>query len=92
MKSLLGKFVVPLMGLSLLISSLIFLDSCSSEKQWVKPDCGDTEFKKDYYECKSQGSRDCLYTVGRGIVIQQQCINSLTKDCLYSRGWEYRKP
>ena len=92
MKSLFGKLGVILIGLAILNGSLILLNSCSSGERWLKPDCGDTEFKKDYYECKSQASRDCLYTVGRGLLIQQQCISSLTKDCLYSRGWEYRKP
>jgi hypothetical protein len=89
MKSLPVKLGVVLIG------SLIFLTSCSSSPnggKWVKPDSGESEFEKDYNECRNMALQQCADTVWPGYVVAKNCVNNLTKDCLNSRGWEYRKP
>jgi len=89
MKSLLGKLGVILIG------SLIFLISCSSSpsgEKWIKPDSGESEFDKDYYECKRQAIKECDYAEWPGYFVQVNCVNKLINDCLNYRGWEYRKP
>ena len=86
MKSLLGKLGVILIG------SLIFLVSCSSGGKWVKPGSGESEFDKDYNECKSLAFQKCADEVWPGYVVAKSCVNNSIKDCLTQRGWEYRKP
>ena len=46
----------------ILIGCLIFLASCSSEGKWVKPGSGESEFDKDYNECKSLALQECANT------------------------------
>lgn len=80
---------------AILICSLIFLISCSgstSGGKWIKPGSDEEEFDKDYYQCKKHATRECQYTEWPGYVVQKSCFNNLMKDCLHSRGWEYRKP
>jgi len=86
MKSLSVKLGVILIG------SLIFLTSCSSEGKWVKPGSGESEFDKDYNECKSLALQECGYTVWPGYLVAKKCVNKLINDCMNDRGWEYRKP
>jgi len=76
----------------ILIGSLIFLISCSSEGKWVKPGSGESELDKDYQECRSLALQECGYSVWPGYVVAKSCVNNYMKDCLYERGWEYRKP
>jgi hypothetical protein len=86
MKSLSVKLGVILIG------SLIFLFSCSSEGKWIKPDSGESEFDKDYGESTSLASQEYGSTELPEYFVQKTCINNFTKDCLNSRGWKYRKP
>ena len=76
----------------ILIGSLIFLVSCSSGGKWVKPDSGESEFEKDYNECRSLALRQCAETVWPGYLVAKACVNKSINDCLNFRGWEYRKP
>jgi hypothetical protein len=79
----------------ILIGSLIFLLSCSSSPsggKWVKPGSGESEFDKDYNECKSSALQQCANTVWPGYVVAKNCVNKLINDCMNDRGWEYRKP
>jgi hypothetical protein len=76
----------------ILIGSLIFLFSCSSEGKWIKPGSGESELDKDYKECKSLALQECDLTVLPEHFAQTNCINHYMKDCLHSRGWEYRRP
>ncbi len=75
---------------AILIGSLIFLFSCSSEGKWIKPDSGESEFDKDYGQCTSLASQECESTEFPEYFVQKNCMNSYRNDCLNSRGWEYR--
>jgi len=76
----------------IVIGCLILFTSCSSEGKWVKPGSGESEFDKDYQECKSLALQECDLTVLPEYFAQTNCINNYMKDCLHSRGWIYRKP
>ena len=84
MKSLSGKFGVILIG------SLIFLISCSSEGKWVKPGSGESEFDEDYSECKSRALQECAETVWPGYFVAKNCVNGLINDCMNNRGGNIR--
>lgn len=79
----------------LLIGALILLVSCSSSAsggKWIKPGAGESEFNKDYQECRNSALHECANEVWPGYVVAKNCVNNFTKDCLNQRGWEYRKP
>ncbi len=76
----------------ILIGSLIFLFSCSSEGKWIKPDSEKSEFDEDYGECRGLAPQECKSTEFPEYFVQKNCINNFTKDCLNYRGWKYRKP
>ncbi len=78
-----------------LIGALFLLVSCSSSAsggKWIKPGAGESEFNKDYQECRKQALQECANTVWPGYVVAKNCVDNFEKDCLNQRGWEYRKP
>jgi hypothetical protein len=79
----------------ILIGSLIFLLSCSSSPsggKWVKPNSGESEFEKDYNNCRSMALQQCRLDVWPGYVVAKNCVNESINDCLIFKGWEYQKP